>query len=294
MVDIAAAEHFAARHARPLDRARLGLLLGRTGPAQVLRALTAYRNDDGGYGWALEPDVRTYESQPAAALHAFEAFEEALPATSPDAVGLCDWLADVSLGDGALPFTRPLERPDWCAPWWRAADPTRPSLHMTACVAAAAHRLGRGDAAVRDHPWLAAAVEYCLTAVERDDGIDDAIELRFTLDLLDEVTDTTPRAAPLLERLAGRLPASGTLSVAGGTADEAMHPLDFAPTPRSRVRRYLADDIVEADLARIAAGQQHDGGWSFDWAEAAPAAGLDWRGWCTVRALRLLKANDRL
>jgi hypothetical protein len=217
-----------------------------------------------------------------------------LPATSPDAVGLCDWLASISLDGGALPFARRLARPDWCAPWWRAADPTRPSLHMTACIAAAAHRLGRGDPAVRDHPWPAAAVEYCLAAVERDDAIDDALELRYTLGLLDEAADAVPRAGRLLERLAARLPASGTLAVAGGTEDEAVRPLDFAPTPDSRLRRFLTDEAVEDDLARVAAGQQDDGGWSFDWAVSSPAAALEWRGWCTVRAIRLLRANDRL
>lgn len=44
-------------------------------PDGALAALSAYRNPDGGYGWGLEADLRARESQPGAALHAFEVFE---------------------------------------------------------------------------------------------------------------------------------------------------------------------------------------------------------------------------
>ena len=57
--------------------ARLGVDVGdvRIGvassdPSGLLAALDGYRNPDGGYGWGLEPDLRTPESQPGAALHA--------------------------------------------------------------------------------------------------------------------------------------------------------------------------------------------------------------------------------
>ena len=68
-----------AGHARQLDRRRLDLLVGRGEVSEVLAALEAYRNDDGGYGWGLEPDLRSPESQPAGALHAFEVFAEVGP-----------------------------------------------------------------------------------------------------------------------------------------------------------------------------------------------------------------------
>ena len=37
----------------------------RSGPVDALDTLEGYRNDDGGYGWGLEPDLRAPESQPA-------------------------------------------------------------------------------------------------------------------------------------------------------------------------------------------------------------------------------------
>jgi hypothetical protein len=59
------------------------------------------------YGWGVEPDLRSPESQPAAAHHAFEAFKEMAPATTSHAVALCDWLNSISLQDGGLPFGYP-------------------------------------------------------------------------------------------------------------------------------------------------------------------------------------------
>jgi hypothetical protein len=83
-IDLPAASAFMATHARLLDRRRFELLRGdRAAAAEVLAALDGYRNADGGYGWGLEPDLRSPESQPAGALHALEVFAEVGPMTSP-------------------------------------------------------------------------------------------------------------------------------------------------------------------------------------------------------------------
>src|SRR5215204_2859228 len=135
-IDLQAAREFMATHARILDRRRYELLEGRTDPSEALAALDGYRNPDGGYGWGLEADLRSPESQPAAALHAFEALEAVAPATVPQAVALCDWLQSVSLPDGGLPFALPLTVTAGSAPWWQGADQAESSLQITAVVAA--------------------------------------------------------------------------------------------------------------------------------------------------------------
>ena len=86
-IDVAAAHDFMATHARVLDRRRFELQNGGTDASAALAALDGYRNPDGGYGWGLEPDLRSPESQPGAALHAFEVFEDIAPATALQAVG---------------------------------------------------------------------------------------------------------------------------------------------------------------------------------------------------------------
>jgi hypothetical protein len=295
-VDLTAAAAFMATHARTLDRRRFDLRFGERDDATdgVLAALEAYRNPDGGYGWAIEPDLRSPESQPGPSLHAFEVFEDVAPVTSPRAVELCDWLGAVSLADGGLPFALPVTEPAGCAPWWTEADPTVSSLQITAINAALAHRVARHDPAVRTHPWLARATDYCLGGIDALDPSCHALVHAFSMQFLDAVVDTRPDAVPLVERLGGWIPADGSVTVGGGTEEERMRPLDFAPYPDGPARRLLAPEVLHADLDRLAGLQQDDGGWPVEWATFSPASTLEWRGHLTVKALTLLDRNGRL
>jgi hypothetical protein len=293
-VDLPAAEAFMAAHARVLDRRRFRLLTGQADPGTVLAALDAYRNPDGGYGWGLEPDLRSPESQPGPALHAFEVLEEIAPATTSQAVALCDWLASVSLPDGGLPFALPVTNAAGCAPFWAQADPTVSSLQITAVVAATAHRVAAHDPAVAAHPWLAQATRYCLAAIQAVRDMPPAIELAFAIQLLDAAYDTHPeQAAALLDRLRAYIPASGLVHVQEGLEDEMMRPLDFAPTPDRPVRALFAPEAIAAELQRLVDQQQDDGGWTVDFASYSPAAALEWRGYMTVRAVSVLQRNLR-
>src|SRR3712207_8791723 len=90
-VDLTAAADFLGVWAGVLDRRRFDLLFGDGGPGPVLAAVDGYRNPDGGYGWGLEPDLRSRTSQPGGALHAFEVFADVAPAPADRARQLCDW-----------------------------------------------------------------------------------------------------------------------------------------------------------------------------------------------------------
>jgi hypothetical protein len=56
----------------------------------------------------------------------------------------------------------------------------------------------------------------------------------------------------------------------------------------------LGPALIEAHLDHLAASQQADGGWTFNWPAWSPAAEREWRGIRTVEALFVLRANDRL
>jgi hypothetical protein len=293
-IDLAAASAFMTTHARTLDRRRFARRFGAGKPEGVLAALETYRNPDGGYGWALEPDLRSPESQPGPSLHAFEVFEDVAPRTTPRAAELCDWLGTVSLADGGLPFALPVTDRAGCAPWWADADPTVSSLQITAVNAAVAARVACHDPVLAAHPWLAGATDYCLAEIDALDPTCHALVHAFSVQFLDAVVDTRPEAGPLLDRLTGWIPADGSVLVEGGTDDERMRPLDFAPFPGRPARARLAPAVVAADLDRLAARQQDDGGWPVEWATFSPASTLEWRGHLTVRALTILAGNDRL
>lgn len=291
--DRSAAASFMAGHARILDRRRFELLEGGGDVAGVLSALDAYRNPDGGYGWGLEPDLRSPESQPGAALHAFEVMAEIAPATTPRAAALCAWLESVTCGDGGLPFALPLGLPAATAPWWAGADPSVSSLQITSVSAAAAHRVAAHDPAVAAHPWLRRATAYCLEAIGALREPPGAYVLAFAVRFLDSVYESYPEAAELLARLGELVPADGRVPVEGGTADEALRPLDFAPYPDRPARELFAPGVIEADLDRLAAEQREDGGWTVDYARISPAGALEWRGAITVWAMDVLRRNGR-
>jgi len=290
-IDLSAARSFMAGHARVLDRRRLELLLDGGDPAAVLAALDAYRNADGGYSWGLEPDLRAPESQIGGAYHAFEVFADVAPATTPRALELCDWLASVALTDGGLPFGVPMADPAATAPFWAQADPTASSLQLSAFVTCNAQRVAAHDEAVASHPWLAAATDYCLAALDAIDDTPFAIELAASIRFLDAVHDARPEAAGLLERLGAYIPADGLVPVTQGAEGEAMRALDFAPYPDSPARTLFGQETVDADLRRLAGEQQDDGGWHVDFQNYSPAAELEWRGYMTVRAVSILTRN---
>jgi hypothetical protein len=288
--DIDAAADFMAAHARILDRRRFELLAGDADTTGVLAALDGYRNPDGGYGWGLEPDLRSPESQTGAALHAFEVFEEIAPATSSRAAALCDWLDSVTLPDGGLPFALPLRTSAGSARWWTNTDPAESSLQITSIAAGNAHRVARHDDAVAQHPWLARATAYCVEAIEALHEAPFAIALGFSIRFLDALHARQPDVAErLLEHLSRFVPDDGRLRVVGGAEDEMLHPLDIAPTP-GIARTLFSDEAIEEDRERLAGLQQADGGWIVDFPSASAAGALEWRGYATVRALQILRA----
>ena len=289
MLDLDRIHDFITSTARLLDRRRMALAVGAGDPEATLAVLAGYRNADGGFGWALEPDSRATASQPVAALHAFEVFEEVAPLKSPLTLGLLDWFDAIAVDGGAVPFALPGGASAGSAPMWGTADTESPSLHMTAVVLSIAHRVARHDPAVEAHSWLRRATEWAIGEIATLDGPRDAIEFRYVLQLLDALD-----AHDELERLGAHLPPDGTMPVTGGKTGEAMRPLDFSPEPGRPIRDLFDPETIASDLDRLEAEQQDDGGWDVDWTHWSPAGGLEWRGWATVRAVRILRANGRM
>jgi hypothetical protein len=288
-MDLNAAVSFVATHARVLEWRRLRHLLGEVSSADVVAALDAYRNPDGGYGWALEPDLRSMTSQPVAAMHALEVLAEIRDTDSGRAQRLYDWLADHTLADGGVPFSLPYSDTAGSAPHWIGADSTVSSLQMTTQLAAQAQRLARHRTDIAEHPWLGTVTSYCLDAIERIVEAPHAYELMFVMHFLDSVVEHHPRARPLLDRVARFVRVDGPTPVAGGAGDEVLYPLDFTPHPNAPSRALFDKDAIATDLSRLAGRQQPDGGWTITFKPFSPAAALEWRGYATLQAVTVLR-----
>ncbi len=282
-VDVDAAERFVLANARLLDRHRLAVLLHGAPVAPVLDALRAYRNRDGGFGHALEPDVRAPESEPASTLHAFEVLAGVGAVDDPMADDAAAWIATIADPDGGVPFVLPTAAASPHAPWMVPSDG---GSHLTFALSGALWEAGSSE------PWLRRATDWCWAKLQRPDELS-AYWVKFSLDFLDKVPDGA-RTSAAIEGLRPRLAADGSVPVPGGTEDERLTPLTLSERPGGRSRALFSDDQIEADLDRLERGQHADGGWTFDWLGWSPGQAVEWRGAVTLRALATLAAHGRI
>jgi hypothetical protein len=282
-VDVDAARQFVLANARVLERHRMAVLLDGATVAPVLDALRPYRNRDGGFGHALEPDVRGPESEPASTLHALEVLAEVGRLADPLATGAAAWIGEISDPDGGVPTVMPSAASSPHAPWM---VPTVGGSQLTFALAAVLWRSGSQE------PWLERATGWCWTRLARSDELD-AYLIKFALAFLDAVPDER-RAVAAIERLRGRLGDDGSMPVAGGTEAERLTPLALSPHPGMRSRALFTADQIDGDLALLERGQQDDGGWGFDWLAWSQGQAVEWRGIVTLLALATLSAHGRI
>jgi hypothetical protein len=283
--DFDAAAAFIAANARVVDRRRFQLMFGGDGAAPVRDAVAAYRNDDGGFGHALEPDCRAPGSQPLAVdmglriLDETDAWDEGL------VLGACDWLAAAAPGEGGAAFAEPTISGWPHAPWWVPEEGHPASVIATGLIAGTLH--------ARDvsHPWLDRATELMwarIGSLTEPSAYDMFGVLRF----LQHVPDRD-RAGEAFGRVGPLIIDRKLVTLDPETPGEVHFPLDFAPEPDSLARGLFDDATINAHLDHLAQAQRDDGGWTFNWLAWSPAAKREWRGFLTVDALRVLRANGR-
>jgi hypothetical protein len=283
--DFDAAADFLAG-ARVLDR-RVFERLFSGGPAEPVRdAVAAYRNADGGFGHALEPDLRTAASQPAAVEMALrimdlaDAWDERLVR---DAI---DWLAGIAPAEGGTTFVLPTLSQGPHAPWWAAPGGNPASPIQTGQIAGLLYEHHFA------HPWLDGATRFMWSAIDELTEPENGYVMFGVLAFLEHVPDRA-RAEAAFDRVGPLLLSRGLVTLDPEAAGETQSPLDFAPLPDSIARRLFDQRTIEAHLDHLAAAQRDDGGWMFNWPAWSPAAEADWRGFLTVDALRVLRGNGR-
>ncbi|MFC9281948.1 hypothetical protein [Streptomyces collinus] len=290
------AEQFVWLTARVLEQRLFAyhFLNGAADPVEA--ALNAYRNEDGGYGHALEPDLRGPVSQPLHTAHALRVLDATGRCGGQRVERVCRYLTSVSTADGALPAIHPSQRGYPAAPFVPVLEDPPSDLLATGPVVGVLHRNEVW------HAWLFRATDFCWQAVESLDK-SHPYEVEAAVAFLDSVPDR-PRAEAAADRL-GRLVREQRLAaldpdrldacpVAPGYAPGEHHfPHDFARTPRSLARAWFTDEEMARSLDFLAAEQQEDGGWPIRWRRWAPVPALEARPMVTIEALRTLRAHGR-
>ncbi|MDT6982944.1 hypothetical protein ACFSUJ_25565 [Streptomyces lusitanus] len=272
---------------------------GAAGPVET--ALEAYRNDDGGYGHALEPALRGPASLPAHTARALHVLDAVGRCDARRAEDVCRYLTSVSTAEGALPAVFPAVRP---AGSGDGAARLPGALSATAPVVGLLHRNEVW------HPWLFRATDFCRRTVESLEAARPE-DVQAAVLFLDHAPDRA-RAEAAAERL-GRLvrreglvvpdpdgPGAQPSAPADALSHTPVHPHfphDYARTPGSLARAWFTDAEMERSLDVLAAGQQADGGWPVrprpGAPEPTPVALLEARPLATIEALRTLAAYGR-
>jgi hypothetical protein len=284
-ISLERAAEFVWGNARRVERAVFARMFGDGSAGDVHAALGAYRNADGGFGHALEPDVRAPDSMPLhveVALRSLEMADAGTPELSDE---ICGYLTSIAEPGGRVPIVLPavLEYPR--AGHWNEPLFGGDSINPTGALAGLLRAQGG------THAWLRSATKWCWKRLEAPLG--GAHELKCALTFLEHAPDAQ-RASELAVRLAGQ-----RRSVAFYTGDPAstaygLTPLHLCEGPNSRSRAAFSDAEIEAHLAALEARQEEDGGWPISFPPASPGGGIEWRGLWTIEALHTLRRWGRI
>lgn len=287
------AKMFLYANARLLDRKRYEYHF-EAGPAEsVIAVLRAYQNEDGGFGNALEPDIRCPQSQPVPTEMALHVMDEVGLYDESIVRGIMRYFERSALPSGGLPLVGPdLHRYPY-PPWWKDVPTNVASVNPTGSIVALLLKQQAVPVAVAGGPaWLEQAVRFLWDNLER-------INLSFYHDLIHVIAflrqmPDDPRTAAALASLDRSLAAPGVIERdphAGGYVHKV---LDWVTEPDSYCAKFVDAETLALHLDAMVAGQQPDGGWPISWEALSPAATMEWRGWATVNRLTTLKAHGRL
>lgn len=280
-----------------LEQRRLALLLGGGDRDAVRTALAAYRTADGGYAFAIEPDVKGPDPHPISAMGALEILDETDTLDQEAAAPVCDWLLRHTTADGGVPdllaniadYPRP--------PWVEPPPQDRGGLLTTARTAGLLLKHGIG------HPWLDGATAFCRKAIS---GLEAThpYEVFSIVIFLDNAPDRAWAAAES-KRIGALVRDTGLVLLdpanperltppPGYAVAEFTYACDFAPTPESLAAEWFTAGEMDVALDHLVSEQREDGGWPIHYRLWNPAIEQQARPGYTLSALRKLRAWDEV
>ncbi|MEF3312034.1 prenyltransferase/squalene oxidase repeat-containing protein [Paenibacillus sp. GYB004] len=278
---------FLYSHARLLDRKRYEYHFERGTKEAVIQALRAYQNADGGFGNALEPDIRDPHSQPVPTEMALLVMEE-IDCFDPAIMeGIAAYVRTITLENGGLPLIRSSVHGYAHTPWWSTEDDRCPSMNPTGTIIGLLYKHYGDQAIVREH-WFEENVRYIWSYMESNEpsGFHDGTHwIQFL-----QHTPDTGRAAAYWRKVDEWLGAPGVIEKDPHASGYVQKVLDWAPQKESYAGKFVSGEDKRIHLKALAEQQQEDGGWPISWQPPSIAAEQEWRGFVTVERLKTLKS----
>jgi hypothetical protein len=285
-MDLQKAIDFIWENARLLERAVFEYRFYNGSAARVIDIIRTYQNADGGFGHALEPDVRAPDSHPLFVEFALGKLYDCGLRDADIAYKACDFLshhADLQLG---IPTLFPTYLRFSRAGHWNSPAASERSLDRLIGLVGLANWQGI------QHPWLVQAVEVCLEKIKTT-PFDDAHTIGTAFRLLEGVSKER-NIEPLFQKLTNELRASRFYIAEAPVMSYGLTPLEFAPSPDAYCRPLFSQAQIDGHLADLESKQEKDGGWPILWGPPPGAATSEWRAIKTVTVLTVSKAYGRL
>lgn len=298
------ARRFLRTEARPIDRALFEFRFGGAAADAVLGALCAYQNVDGGFGHALEPDVRTPASSALATGIAMLMLKEVgCPANHRLVRGAIGYLLDTFDADDHVWRVVPREanaHPH--APWWHDEKGSLARTFDSFLIIPRAQLVGLLHHFPDGVPaeWLKDVTERVVSDVETIQalGTGGGDDLAYALGMAEEEALPAAYRQRLLRRLRAVVP-HGVSRDPAEWDSYCIHPLKIVHAPSSPVADLL-EDAIQADLDYQIERQTPEGTWDpvWTWDDAYPQAWeqarQEWRGHRTLETLTILQAFGRI
>ena len=295
------AADYLRREARPLERVLFAHAFEGGSRTAVLAALMPYQNDDGGFGRALEPDMRAAASSVLATTIALDILRRvgATEETSGLPAALVYLIDNYDAETGRWPIISPAVEDAPHAPWWAYAESAANFRDFWANPRASVVGYLWQYRKLVPSPFVDGALRLAATDLLTYSQMMEMHDLMCYVDLL--ATPGLP--GEMRENMIDKLRRVVVRSVVMDPAewnDYNLKPLTVVRSPQSELAAAVDPAVLDANLDYLLDTQETDGTWGPNWAwdfidaDAWAAAEREWRGVLTLRNLETLRAFGRL
>lgn len=254
--------------------------------SHILNAIKSYQNEDGGFGQALEPDLRTPESQPLYVEFGLRTLYEAKIQDSELAYKVCDYVSRNADLNSGIPTITASSRRFPRARHWDNEINEQPSFDRFTSLVGLLSWQGI------KHPWLDNAVGVCLNNISST-RYEDSHTILNAFCLLEGLPQTD-KIQMLFDKLSEELFQANFFCLEAPPRTYGLTPLDFAPTSDSYCRNIFSDEIIQDHLKVLESQQKDDGGWQIQWEPPGKMAKLEWRAYKTLKSLITLQSYNKI
>jgi hypothetical protein len=298
------ARRFLKTRARPLDRTLFEFRFEGAPAQRVIARLNGFRNAEGGFGRALEPDVRTPTSSALATGIALRILRELrCPASHAMVRDAVRFLQTILVEGDQVWRAIPEDANSFPhAPWWHDDQGSLARTFDDFLIVPRAELVGllHHFSSLVPPDWLCRLTECTVRDIETIEslGSGGGDDLVYCLSLLETESLPSDFAQRVARRLRDVIPAAVSHDPEEWTS-YCITPLKVAPSPRSFAAD-LVQEPLQAHLDYVIEHQMPDGAWDPVWSwgdlfpEAWQLARQEWRGHLALEALASLRAFERL